>query len=92
LFTFSLDERAKQWYTHNVGKGKRRVGWTKGQVLSCALPYFSHCFPTERDPRLSSGREGNYRCSLGQVFTVYPCRPRLVYPRPCVATTLLVRS
>jgi hypothetical protein len=51
LFPFSLDERAKQWHTHNVGKVV--VDWEelRHNFLSCVLPYIlNHC-PTTRDPQ-----------------------------------------
>jgi hypothetical protein len=49
LFPFSLAERAKQWYTHNVGKVNRE--WDElRDVRSRVLPSFSHWFPMERNP------------------------------------------
>ena len=55
LFPFSLAERAKQWYDHNIGKVNAEWVELRDRFCLAFFPYVSHCFPTKRDPRLSSG-------------------------------------
>ena len=93
LFPFSPDERAKQRYTHNVGKVKG--DWEELRNRSCLA-----FFPISRIASLrqeiikfQQKREGTHRCSLGQIFTPNILGPRLVCTKPCVVvTTFLVRS
>jgi hypothetical protein len=56
-------------------EGKRRLGRTKEQILSCVLPYISNRYPTTRDTQLPATREENHRCSLGQIFN-----PNMFWP------------
>jgi hypothetical protein len=65
LFPFSLDEKAKVHPQHR--KGKWRLERAEEQILSRILPYSNH-FPAIRDSQLPTKREGNVRCSLGQIF------------------------
>jgi hypothetical protein len=84
LFPFSLDERAKQWYAHNVGKVKGDWEDLRNIFGLAFFPIGDSQFPTKR--------EGNHRCSLGQIFTPITLWPRLVYTKPCAVIAFLVRS
>ena len=73
FFPFSLAERAKQWYAHNVGKVNGE--WEELRDRFCLT-----FFPISRIASLRKEILDFHRCSLGQVFQPNSCWPKLVYP------------
>jgi hypothetical protein len=72
-------------------EGKRRIGWTQGQLLSCVLPYFSYRFPAKNEILdFQQNKKETIPAAWARFFKVNPCWSRLVYSRPRVAATLLV--
>jgi hypothetical protein len=89
LFPFSLDERAKQWYAHNVGKVAG--DWEELRNKFCLiLPYIPNCCPMTGNPQLPTKRDGNHMSSLGLIFNPNSFWPRLVYTQPYVVATFFV--
>jgi hypothetical protein len=52
------------------------------QILSCVLPYILNHSPMARDTQLPTKREGNHKCSLGQILNSNKIWPRLVCAKP----------